>query len=136
MRRPRTAPFVKALVSALLAATATLALPVAAPFAATAPAPPTRATNAIGAAVSPVPATDISPDAACCPTSNGGPAEGGQMDAIAVDPTNPNIVYVAGEAGGVWKTIDGGSNWSRAGSGLPTGETNVAIGYPVGATSL
>jgi len=136
MRRPRTAPFVKALVSALLAATATLALPVAAPFAATAPAPPTRAPNAIGAAVSPVTVTDISPDAACCPTSNGGPAEGGQMDAIAVDPTNPNIVYVAGEAGGVWKTIDGGSNWSRAGSGLPTGETNVAIGYPVGATSL
>ena len=43
---------------------------------------------------------------------NGGPQNSGRMGAIAVDPTNPNIVYVGGAAGGVWKTVDAGVNWT------------------------
>ncbi|NWF49877.1 MAG: T9SS type A sorting domain-containing protein [Ignavibacteriaceae bacterium] len=42
-----------------------------------------------------------------------GPANiGGRIRSIAIHPSNPNIVYVGGVAGGVWKTTDGGSNWS------------------------
>jgi photosystem II stability/assembly factor-like uncharacterized protein len=39
------------------------------------------------------------------------------VQALAVDPTNAQIVY-AGTTNGVYKTIDGGSNWSRVDSGL------------------
>jgi outer membrane protein assembly factor BamB len=35
---------------------------------------------------------------------------GGQINAIAIDPTNSQIVY-AGTNGGVFKTIDGGASW-------------------------
>jgi photosystem II stability/assembly factor-like uncharacterized protein len=41
-----------------------------------------------------------------------------QVDALAVDPTDPNVVYAAGEYfcdecndGGVWKSVDGGATW-------------------------
>src|SRR4051794_19581524 len=61
------------------------------------------------AAVAPVTVTDVSPDAACCPGANWGPAEGGQIGAIAVDPNNAAVVYAGGEAGGVWKSTDAGA---------------------------
>jgi len=38
----------------------------------------------------------------------------GRVTAIAVDPTNSNIVYVGGAQGGVWKSTDGGAHWSPA----------------------
>ncbi len=37
---------------------------------------------------------------------------------LAVDPTNPNIVYVGTEANGIFKTTDGGQSWSRLRNGL------------------
>jgi hypothetical protein len=44
---------------------------------------------------------------------NGGfPTASGRITAIAVDPTNSNIVYVGGAAGGVWKTTTGGTSWT------------------------
>jgi photosystem II stability/assembly factor-like uncharacterized protein len=36
----------------------------------------------------------------------------GRVTAIAVDPTNSNIVYLGAAQGGVWKTTDGGSTWT------------------------
>ena len=36
----------------------------------------------------------------------------GRISSIIVDPTNPNMVYLAAAQGGVWKTTDGGVNWS------------------------
>lgn len=36
----------------------------------------------------------------------------GRVTAIAVDPTNPNVVYVGGAQGGIWKSTDGGNNWN------------------------
>ena len=36
----------------------------------------------------------------------------GRVTAIAVDPTNSNIVYLGGAQGGVWKSTDGGTNWA------------------------
>ena len=36
----------------------------------------------------------------------------GRVTAIAVNPTNPNTVYVGGAEGGVWKTTNGGTTWT------------------------
>ena len=36
----------------------------------------------------------------------------GRINVVSVDPTNENIMYAGAAAGGVWKTIDGGVNWS------------------------
>lgn len=36
---------------------------------------------------------------------------------LAIDPVDPQVVYV-GNADGVWKTVDGGGLWLRAGAGL------------------
>lgn len=37
---------------------------------------------------------------------------GGRIRAIAVHPTDPNIVYIGAVAGGVWKSINGGTSWT------------------------
>ena len=41
---------------------------------------------------------------------------------IHIDPTNPKIVYLITnlDAGGVWKTVDGGTEWKQMNKGLPT----------------
>lgn len=36
----------------------------------------------------------------------------GRVTAIAVHPTNPNIVYVGAAQGGVYRSTDGGTNWT------------------------
>src|SRR6266446_3382184 len=40
------------------------------------------------------------------------PAESGRITALAADPTNANIIYVAAAGGGVWKTTNGGTSWA------------------------
>jgi photosystem II stability/assembly factor-like uncharacterized protein len=39
---------------------------------------------------------------------------GGRMRGFVINPTNPDIMYVAGVSGGVWKTTDGGRTWATA----------------------
>jgi photosystem II stability/assembly factor-like uncharacterized protein len=36
----------------------------------------------------------------------------GRISALAVDPTNSNIVYLGAAQGGVWKTTAGGNTWT------------------------
>ncbi|MFI5371949.1 MAG: WD40/YVTN/BNR-like repeat-containing protein, partial [Candidatus Eisenbacteria bacterium] len=36
----------------------------------------------------------------------------GRVTAIAIHPTNPNIVYIGAAQGGVWRTTDGGASWT------------------------
>jgi photosystem II stability/assembly factor-like uncharacterized protein len=43
---------------------------------------------------------------------NGVPPVSGRVNGIAVDPTNSNVIWVATSAGGVWKTTNGGANWT------------------------
>jgi photosystem II stability/assembly factor-like uncharacterized protein len=59
-----------------------------------------------------------------------------QISAIEVDPTNPNIVYVAvqgspwgpHEGRGVYKSVDGGESWTRVLAGAPsTGASGLAM---------
>jgi photosystem II stability/assembly factor-like uncharacterized protein len=72
----------------------------------------TLQSGATGAAA--VPAwTELGPD----PIPNGqtGTLEvpvSGRVTAIAIDPTNENIVYVAAAQGGVYRTLDGGTTWT------------------------
>ena len=35
----------------------------------------------------------------------------GQVNALAVDPRNPSVVYLGAAGGGVWKSTDGGQTW-------------------------
>jgi photosystem II stability/assembly factor-like uncharacterized protein len=36
---------------------------------------------------------------------------GGRINAVEIDPSNPDVIYVGAAAGGVWKSTDGGFNW-------------------------
>lgn len=42
-----------------------------------------------------------------------GPFRGGRSGAVTGDPKLKNTFYFGGTGGGVWKTIDGGSNWKN-----------------------
>jgi len=44
----------------------------------------------------------------------------GRTNSIAFHPTDPNIFYIAAAQGGVWKTTDGGVNWTVLTDNLPT----------------
>jgi len=44
----------------------------------------------------------------------------GRISYILPHPTDPDIIYIAAAGGGVWKTADGGVNWTPLTDGLPT----------------
>ena len=48
----------------------------------------------------------------------------GRVTAIAVDPTNPLVIYVGTAQGGIWKTVDGGTEWQPCSDN----EASLAIG--------
>ena len=49
-------------------------------------------------------------------TSNG--PEGGTIYALAIDPTTPATLYAGTWSGGVFKSTNGGGNWSAVNTGL------------------
>ncbi len=60
---------------------------------------------------------------------------------IVIDPQNPTVLYAAFRTEGIYKSSDGGSNWSPANTGLPAAALNpsnanrfaLGISHPVGA---
>ncbi|WP_235293981.1 3-coathanger stack domain-containing protein [Portibacter lacus] len=44
----------------------------------------------------------------------------GRVNRMAFHPTNENIIYIGGPAGGLWKTIDGGNTWNVLDDYLPS----------------
>ena len=45
-------------------------------------------------------------------TTSGGYAGLGRINCVAFHPTNSNIMWVGSPGGGLWKTTDGGNNWT------------------------
>jgi photosystem II stability/assembly factor-like uncharacterized protein len=58
--------------------------------------------------------------------------EGGQVQALAVDPQNPGTVYAIG-GGGIFKTTDGAANWKRV---YPAVTNDGGANYPATAVAL
>src|SRR5579864_3335370 len=54
----------------------------------------------------------------------GSPTLSGRVTAMVVDPTNASIVYAGGADGGVWKTTNGGTDWTP----LTDTQASLAIG--------
>jgi photosystem II stability/assembly factor-like uncharacterized protein len=52
----------------------------------------------------------------------------GRVTGIAIDPGNPNTIFVSGARGGVWKSIDGGANW--------TPQSDDAVSLAIGALAM
>ncbi|MEY8847456.1 T9SS type A sorting domain-containing protein [Psychroserpens sp. XS_ASV72] len=48
----------------------------------------------------------------------------GRVTSIAVEPSNPNHIIIGSETGGVWRTIDGGANWTVLTDNLSTLSVN------------
>lgn len=44
----------------------------------------------------------------------------GRTRAIAVDPSNSNVVYIGAAMGGVWKTTNGGDSWTPTSDQMPS----------------
>src|SRR2546423_3544632 len=76
-------------------------------------------TGAVGAALAPPPSASPTPAPQIDPKlfsgmqwRQVGPFRGGRALAIEGVPGEPNTWYFGAVAGGVWKTIDGGANWT------------------------
>src|SRR5258708_651005 len=46
------------------------------------------------------------------PILTGSDPASGRITAVAGDLTDPNTIYIAAAGGGVWKTTDGGTDWT------------------------
>lgn len=60
--------------------------------------------------------TDLGP----APVSDSGQRYSGRVSAIACSRVNPNLYFVAGADGGVWRTTDGGTTWTPLTDQMPT----------------
>ncbi len=47
-----------------------------------------------------------------------GPSRGGRVVAVAGDPINSQVFYFGAVAGGIWKTVDGGTYWENVSDGF------------------
>ncbi len=54
----------------------------------------------------------------------------GRLNCIAFHPSNANTFWVGGPAGGLWRTTDGGTNWTCLTDGMPViGVSGIAVDY-------
>ena len=68
---------------------------------------------------------DINPDAS--DNSNANASSGGRVNGLSADANNNQIFYAASEYGGLFKTTDAGSNWSRLDNHVPAVTWDVAV---------
>ena len=54
----------------------------------------------------------------------------GRINAITVDPNNANVIYIGAPAGGVWKSVDGGTTWNTTSDYMPhLGVSTIAVDH-------
>ncbi len=52
----------------------------------------------------------------------------GRVNVVYVDPTNENTIYIGTPAGGIWKSINGGTSWTALSDNLPQiGVSGIAV---------
>src|SRR5205085_694137 len=56
--------------------------------------------------------TAMGPSPIAAGQSIGSPSSTGRVNDIAVDPSDPNVMYAGADTGGIWKTTDGGKTWA------------------------
>ena len=59
----------------------------------------------------------------------------GPVDSLAMDPHDPNVLYAAGGALGLYKTVDGGATWTSSSQGL-TGTPGLVAVAPGDSSTL
>lgn len=79
-----------------------------------------------------VDATPLGP----APTRDFGTPFTGRVSAVACHPTDPNTYYVGGADGGVWRTTDGGANWTPLTDDMPTTATGAIVIDPVNPDTI
>ena len=61
-------------------------------------------------------------------SSDGGYTDIGRINCMAFHPTDPNTFWVGTPAGGLWKTTNGGTNWTTSTDNLPVlGVSDIAV---------
>jgi photosystem II stability/assembly factor-like uncharacterized protein len=55
---------------------------------------------------------------------------GGRTRVVLIDPDDPSVMYAAGVSGGVWKSIDGGTQWTPVGDDLTNMAVNAMVLHP------
>ncbi len=63
-----------------------------------------------------------------------GPADSatsGRVNGVAFSPTDPNTIYLAAAGGGVWKTTNGGVDWTPLGDGFSFLQTTCVAVHPL-----
>jgi uncharacterized repeat protein (TIGR01451 family) len=83
---------------------------------------PESALDVSSAAISSTRWTLIGPEPTTSPYNV--PTVAGRVAALAVDPTNANVVYAGAAGGGMWKTTDGGVHWTP----LTDAQPSLAVG--------
>lgn len=57
----------------------------------------------------------------------------GRTSAVAIDPLDPNTIFLGSPAGGIWKSTNAGSTWTPLSDELPQiGISGIAIDHPSG----
>jgi len=64
------------------------------------------------------------------PWTTTGPT-GGLVGALAIDPTNPAVVYAGTSSGGFFKSIDGGTTWTSISTGISAMSAKVITGIAI-----
>jgi photosystem II stability/assembly factor-like uncharacterized protein len=95
------------------------------------PVPPTATWTPVPPTATPLPLPPCQPVSSTDPTQNRWKSIGpysGSIRGIAIDPTNPDTIYVATFGAGVYRSDNGGDSWVPASSGLTSGNvTSLAI---------
>jgi len=59
----------------------------------------------------------------------------GRVTSIAIEPANPNHIIVGANTGGVWRSVDGGANWTVLTDNLSTLNVSALAMHPTSTTT-